>query len=143
MDDLSFLEEIKLFDLKIDPERDHHYIFSVAVEDAYQSKFEVPKFYLKHGPVHFTNKDVLNLKKAIIIMKDKLFKTKERDALKMHECDELVHTLTMLLYSAKANNATIHHISGDIEIEDKTLAIIVSMANSDEKMRKILKDSKI
>jgi len=128
--------------LKIDPKLPHHYLIGVAMHSLKSGK-NAGQMYLKYGPVHFTNKDVVKVVNALMLSDDKLFKTTEKQALKIHGCTELVATIGAMRYSIRANEGTFHHFSSEYEIEDEWFASLVDLANKYESNKELLEKSRI
>ncbi len=119
---------IKMFNIKVDPDLPHHYIIGIAAKDAHS---KTPgKLYLKYGPIYFTNEDVINIKHATELVKDKLFKTTIVEALEsLDSKNHVVTTLAALRLSAQANMATLHHFSSKVPIEDEWFEVFVETAH--------------
>ena len=129
-------------ELKIDPKFPHHYLICIGIQDLYSSN--PGKIILKYNPIHFTNEDVYKVSKAIVLSKDKLFKTKIEDSLAIHDESKLVHTVNSLLCSARANGCTIHHFSTEIEVDDSWFEAFVELANiKDSRTLRLLVDARI
>lgn len=128
--------------LKIDSKLPHHYLIGVAMHSLRSGK-DAGKMYLKYGPVHFTNKDVNKVLSAIMLSEDRLFKTSEKQALKIHGCSILVATIGAMRFAIRANEGSFHHFSSEYEIEDEWFASLVDLANKYESNRELLEKSRI
>jgi|WetSurSiteA1Bulk_404760.scaffolds.fasta_scaffold00793_6 hypothetical protein len=136
-------ELYQLFGLKVEPLRNHHYIISIGIHPATASMEQAGKFYLKYRPIHFTNDDILNVAKARTTIEDRVFKTKPDEAMKMFNCQELIHNLTMISQGSAANNCTLHHFSADFEIEEDYFEMLADLANKFPYERELIARSRI
>jgi hypothetical protein len=130
-----------IYTLKIDEKLFHHYIFSVKAKPAICH--DAGNLYLKHGPIHFTNDDIRRVQGAALLSQDKLFRTKQDQAVKNFECGELVHNLWALKLSANANECTIHHFSSEYEVDSDFFISFVENANRIKSNREMLKKARI
>ena len=130
-----------MFDLKIDPKRPHHYLLSVGIHSMIGKN--PGKMFLKHGPVHFTNEDVENLRSAAILSQDKLFKTSDRECLKNFECTEVAGSVRYMGLAANANMCSVHHFSSQYEISDEWFENLVDLANVSEHNKELLIKSRV
>ncbi len=132
-----------MFELKVDPKIPHHYIIGVAMHDMRSEK--AGKMFLKYGPVYFTHEDIKRVQDAALLSVDKVFKTTSKEASDIHDCRELVVSLSGMRMAASANQATLHHFSSEYEIVDfKTFFDgYVKNANKSKSMRKGLMDARI
>ena len=128
-----------MFNLKIDPKLPHHYIISVGVKS--MTDKDPGKFFLKHGPLYFSNDDVKNVQNAAILSKDKLFKTKQKKALEIFECLDLTASISAMKLASAANQCTMHHFSSEHFIEDSWFETLVKVANTSEHNSELLKQS--
>jgi hypothetical protein len=127
--------------LKIDKKFKHHYIFSVKAKPM---KSDNPgEMYLKHGPIHFTNKDVVNVQNALILSQDKLFKTDRKQALKNFKCTDVVGSIGSLQLAANANECTVHHFSSEFELDDNWFVELVKRANASPFDKELLMKAKV
>lgn len=101
------------------------------------------RFQLKYGPVYYTNNDIDLVAKALSLSKDKLFKTSTEEAMKVHDCEELIVTISAMLFSAKVNHASIHHFVTEEKVNEEWFESLVESANSVESSRRLLFDSRI
>jgi hypothetical protein len=136
-------ELYQLFGLKVDPLQPHHYIISIGIHPATSSMEQAGKFYLKYRPIHFTNEDILNIAKARTAMEDKIFKTKPDEAIKMFNCQELIHNLSMIAQGSAINNCSLHHFSADFEIEEDYFETLAEFANKFQNEKELLAKSRI
>jgi hypothetical protein len=128
--------------LKVDPKLPHHYLIGVAMHSLRSGKL-AGKVFLKYGPVHFTNDDVDKVLSSIMLSSDKLFKTTEKEALKIHDCSELVASIGAMKISISANEGTMHHFSSQYEIDDEWFAALVDMANISNSNKELLDKSRV
>lgn len=127
--------------LKTDPKLPHHYIIGVAMRTL-QDK-NPGEVYLKYGPVYFTNEDVKQVGDAMMLSKDKLFPTTNKEALEITETRSLVHTLSSMKMSAKVNMVTLHHFASEFELEEGYFEGLVKLSNRATYMKEMLKEAKI
>lgn len=128
-------------ELKIDKKFFHHYIFSVAAKTAKSSN--PGELYIKHGPIYFTNDDIIKVHGAAILSQDRLFVTDQRQAIKNFQCGELVHSIHAIKLAAAANECTIHHFSSEYEIDCDFFEDFVKNANHLKSNRKMLRKARI
>jgi len=102
--------------LKVDPKLFHHYIIGVAIHSMRSS--HAGEMFLKYGPIYFTNDDVERVQDAALLSVDKVFKTSLKEAASIHDCNDLIMSLTALKLSASANDSSLHHFSCEFEIPD-------------------------
>ena len=128
-----------MFDLKVDPSFPHHYIFSVGVKSMLSSN--PGEFFLKHGPIHFTNEDVEKVQNAVILTKDDLYqliyKTTNKEILQVTDCADIVNQISMMKFAAAANNCTLHHYSTEDFMDDYRNFFItyVELVNTNNKYK--------
>lgn len=101
------------------------------------------KMHLKHGPLKFTNDDVMQVQSAKMLSEDKLFPTKSKDAMETFGVTDLVQSIWSMMMAAAANNCTVHHFSSDYEIDDDYWPGFVNRANTNEFERGKLLGAKI
>lgn len=130
-----------MFEIKTDPNSPHHYLISVGVHTVQSAT--PGKMFMKHGPLYFSNDDVVKMQGASIMSKDKLFKTSSKQALKNFGCTELAISISGMSLAAAANQCTIHHFSSPIKLDEKWFENLVDLANTSEYNQKLLKESRI
>lgn len=130
-----------MFELKIDPKLPHHYMISVGMRTAVDK--DPGRLFLKHGPLYFTNEDVENVRSAAILSKDRLFKTKDKQALKNFNCLDLATAIRGIQLAAYANNCTLHHFSSAFVIGLDWFETLVDLANTSEHNRELLEKSRV
>ena len=136
-----------MFELKVDPERPHHYIIGVAVHPMTSKK--AGKMFLKYGPVYFTNDDVENVADALTLLNDKIYtgiyKMTATQIYDSVDCTGIVMSLIGLKLASNANQATLHHFSVQHELSgaEEFFEGYVERANSYETERRGLDDSRI
>ena len=126
-------------EIKADPKLPHHYIIAVSVYPATHNK--AGQFYMKYRPVYFNHDDIEKMQYASILVKDKLFKTTNEEALKIINKQELALTISSLTIAAEANQCTLHHFSSEFKMEESDFENIVKLANISDEFKKILKNS--
>jgi hypothetical protein len=130
----------ELFDIKADKRLFHHYIIGVGMHDHIKSE-KCGQFYLKYGPVHFTHDDIENVRDAVMLSKDEVFKTTSKEAAALYGCNDLISTLYSMKYACRANKVTMHHFSSECELEDDFFISMVESAHKIESFRQKLKES--
>jgi len=130
------------FDIKADPNRPHHYLIGVAVYPATNRK-NAGKMYVKYGPLYFNHKDIEELQHAVMMVKDKVFKTTNKEALEMSERRELVLDISSMQLASHHNQCTLHHFSSDLLIDDDYFDLIVKLANTIDSYKDLLYKSSI
>lgn len=129
-----------MLNLEFDKQRPYHYLVGIGVHPARDER--AGQFFMKYL-VRFTNDEIVCVRDAIRISKNKLFPTTINEAMQVTECSHLVHGVSAMLLSANFNNVTIHHFSSDTEWSDDDLEMFVKMANSSESIKKQLLDARI
>lgn len=121
--------------LKTDPKLPHHYIIGVAMRGL---KSKNPgELYLKYGPLYFSNKEVEDLRDAIMLSTDKLFPTTNKEALDITKSRSLVHNISSMRMAARANTVTLHHFASSFKLEDEGhFEALVKQANKNESIKK-------
>ena len=130
-----------MFDLKVDSKLPHHYMITVAAHPLTSKDFG--KMYLKHGPLYFTNDDMEDLRSALILSSDKLFKTSQQQALKNFNCTPLVSSIRGMNLASQANLCPMHHFSSPVELEDEWFVTLVTLANVSEHNKELLEKSRV
>ena len=129
-----------IYNLKGDPDYPHHYFIGVSMHTIMS---KTPgKLYLKYGPIYFNHQDLIDIQNAAILINDKLFKTTPKDAMEIHNCTELVNTISMFKISCNVNQCTIHHFSSKEKFDDDYFEILVDSCNVG-KLSDLLKKSRI
>lgn len=130
-----------MYDLKIDRNLPYHYFISVGVRSALDH--DPGRFFLKHGPLKYTNDDVENVRDAKMLSEDKLYKTSNKDAMNIFNCTEIIHAIWSMLRAADANQCSVHHFSSDMPIDDDFWPGFVERANTNRFEREKLDGSRI
>jgi len=131
---------IKLYNLKVDPKLPHHYIIGIATKPIIS---KTPgKIFLKYGPIHYTNDDVVNMAEAKQLISDKLFKTTPSEALYGRDVGILSASLGALFMTARMTEATVHHFSSEYPIEDEWFVDFIETAHM-EHTKQLLESSRI
>lgn len=133
-------------ELKTDPKLPHHYIISVGVKDALFGAENAGKFYLKYKPFYFTNQDVENLRDAIALTEDPLYK--KQYELSDQQCYEVMGVeklieLNSIFMASTINKCSVHHFSSENEIEEEWFEILVGSANFSKEARRLLDHARI
>ncbi len=130
-----------MHDLKIDPKLPYHYFISVGVKTMYS---KTPgKMFLKHGPLKFTNDDVKKMQDASLMTKDKLFKTSNKEALRMYGIENIATGIWSMRIAASANDCTIHHFSTESPFPDDFWEGFVDRANKNKFEKEKLRSANI
>lgn len=125
-----------MFKLNIEKGRPYHYIVGVATKTMRSSK--PGEIYMKYL-LRFTNEEIVRVRDAVRLSHDKLFPTTQKEALIVTDTSELVYSLSAMLRSASANDATLHHFSSDMKMKDEDLEMVVKAANySDSSMKQLM-----
>jgi hypothetical protein len=132
-----------LFDLKIDPKFNYHYLIAVCTKDSGDLRKAI--LYMKYTPIEFKNDDVINVSDALITSKNKLWETTLKDSLSIFNCTELINTISSFFYSCRANNCQIYHFSSEYKIDDpeKFFDNLVTRANENDEGYELLKSAEI
>lgn len=128
--------------LNIDPKRPYHYLIGVCVHSATSGK-KAGNFYLKYGPIKFTNKDISNVRDAVRMITDKWIKVEESQALENFNCKSLVYSISAMMFALRANMGTLHHFSSHEELDDKSFELLVKYSNTVDHTRNLLIKSKV
>ena len=126
--------------LNIEKGRPYHYIVGVATRSMRSSN--PGEIYMKYL-LRFTNEEIVRVRDAVRLSRDKLFPTTQKEALIVTDTSELVYSLSAMLRSASANDATLHHFSSDMEMKDEDLEMVVNAANYSESSMNQLMEAKI
>ena len=129
-----------MFNLNIDKGRPYHYIVGVATRNMRSSK--PGEIFMKYL-LKFTNEEIVRVRDAVRLSHDKLFPTTQKEALIITDTSQLVYSLSAMLRSASANDATLHHFSSDMEMDDEDLEMVVKAANYSESSKEQLMQAKI
>jgi len=132
---------MKIPTLKIDKSLPHHYLFSVAIHTM-KSK-NAGQMFLKHGPIYYTNDDVVRMSNVISRCTDKVYEQTQMEAAEAEGCTQLISSIAGMRLSANANSCTIHHFSSAIKFGDDDLVLLVKLANTDKSSKKKLMEAKI
>lgn len=130
-----------MYELKTDPKFPYHYLISVGIRDMFSK--DRGKLYLKHGPLQFTNNDVSNVQSSVMLSKDKLFKTTNREAMDNFNVAGLVGSIHGMLMAATANQCTVHHFSSETPIDDDYWEGFVNLANTNKSIKEKLFEATI
>jgi len=130
--------------IKTDPNRPHHYLIGVRINDSIWSD-NIGKLRLSYGPIYFKNKDVEDFKSAIMLSKDKLLHTTIKDALEIHGCSILQSEINAMKLAIVVNKGSLHHFSLEEKLidEGEWFDNFVDMANTIPRNKQQLKEAKI
>jgi hypothetical protein len=128
--------------IKADKKRPHHYLIGVAIHPA-SNKQNAGQFYVKYGPLYFHHEDIEELQHAVYMVKDKVFKTTNKEAVEMSGRKELILSISSMELAAKFNQCTLHHFSSDVIIDDHYFDTIVKLANTIDSYKELLYKSSI
>ena len=129
----------KILEIKADKRLFHHYIICVVMKNGVGE--DAGTYYLKYKIIHYTHSFIEQLRDAIMLENDEVFKTSMNEAMEIFECKDLTSTLTALRLACKANNATMHHFSSEYEIDEDWFETIVKNAHKIDSYKKLLKES--
>jgi hypothetical protein len=92
------------------------------------------ELFLKYIPLYLNHKDIINLQNAVLLSKDKLFKTQEEEAIRIHNCQKFVTQFILLRLSTIANKGSLHHFFTEDKLKDAESFFdnFVKLANTDE-----------
>lgn len=129
----------EILEIKADKKLFHHYIVCVVMKGGVGE--DSGTYKLKYKVIHFTHNSIENLRDAIMLKNDEVFKTTESEAMKIFDCEELVSTLHSLRLACKVNHATMHHFSSEYEIDEDWFETIVENAHKIQSYKKLLQES--
>jgi hypothetical protein len=118
----------------------YHCLVGVAIRTARNK--DPGKFYLKYF-LQYNERDVNDVKKAITMSENKIWKTSLEEALHIHKKSELISTLNSMILASQANDASIHHFTSDYKFDEEHIASIVELANTHKYYRDLLDQSRI
>ena len=131
-----------MYSLNADPNMPHHYIVSVCMKELSLSK-NPGELFMKYRPIYLNHDDIVNIQNAVLLSNDKLFKTNKADAIKIHNCQEIVSTLSGLRISTMANKGSLHHFftTHKLEAPESFFDDFVKRANTHQQTRNKLMSS--
>ena len=132
---------MNLYDLKTDEKFQHHYLLVIILNPLNSNN--PGKLSIRCGPFYFNNKDVKQLRNAVILGSDKLFKTKMSEAASIYNVTELIKNIAGMQRICKISDGTYHHFSSEYEIDNDYFHSLVNMANTQEHAKKLLSQSRI
>lgn len=127
--------------LKTDKSLPHHYLIGVDVHNM-KSK-NVGQFFLKYGPLYYSNDDVKRMSNVISRCTDKIYVQSQTEAAKTENCTELIVSISAMKLSCNANDCTLHHFSSAEKLDDDAFVLLVELANTDKISRKKLMEARI
>lgn len=130
------------FEIMADPELPYHYLLGVAVKDARCKDYG--KLYLKYF-LEFQHEDIEKVKIALRLSEDRMFPSgiTKSDAIDIAECREVVWSITAMRLSAAANNASLHHFSSPVKLEDTYFEDLVERATTNKHDKELLDKARI
>jgi hypothetical protein len=131
-----------MFEIKADPNLPYHYIIGVSIHTPFSKDYG--KLYLKYF-LEFHHEDIEKVRTALRLSKDRKFPSgiTQSDALKIADCESIVGSIHALKISAASNNATMHHFSSPVKLEDSFFEDLIDRANTNKHDKKLLDDSRI
>lgn len=129
-------------DLKTNEETPHHYFIGVVMHPITDGDL-AGKIYLKYGPVYFHNNDVENLRDALMLSTDKVFKTTTNEALSLYGVSNIAGSIRSMILASNANLGSIHHFSSADKLDDEFFVNFVDLANISKHNRRLLDESRI
>jgi len=127
-------------ELNFSESRPYHYIISVALRN--MNSKNPGEMYLKHF-LEFTNDDIIKVRDAVRLTKDKLLTTTQNEALTITETSDLVHGIAAMKLAAQANNASLHHFSSATPWSAEDMEKFVEMCNKSKELKEKLLQAKI
>lgn len=127
--------------LKIDKTLPHHYLIGVAIKSI-KSK-DAGQFYLKYGPIHYTNDDVKKMANVVARCTDKLYKQSQEEAANAEECTELISLISAMKLSCSINDCTLHHFSSSEKLNYEHFTLLVKLSNTSKSSKEKLMEAKI
>jgi hypothetical protein len=127
--------------LKTDKSLPHHYLIGVAAHNM-RSK-NVGQFFLKYGPIYYSNNDVERMSNVISRCTDKIYVQSQIEAAKAENCTGLIASISAMKLSCNANDCTMHHFSSAEKFDDDSFVLLVKLANTDKVSRKKLMEARI
>ncbi len=131
---------IKLYDLKVDPDLPHHYIIGICMKPIDDKN--AGQIYLKYGPLHFTNDDIIDCYHGIKLSEDKVFKTSKSESMEVFDPKGILASISSMQLAARANMGTLHHFSTEYPIDDEWFVSLIETAHL-ESTKKLLKEARI
>jgi len=124
-----------------DPNYYWHYL--IGLRRCYKSStLDPPELVLKYGPIEFTNDDISNLWRSIVLSGDKLIKNTTRESTTVFGVSELVDMVRALLLMRRYNpGTTLHHFSSETQLSEEFFVELVRSANTSKHPLKLLKQS--
>ena len=128
-------------ELKVDPKLPYHYIVGLALNIS-KELFGSQTYQLKYL-YRFTNEDVINLRKAVMMSSDKIFKTTQKEALEMFNCTEVVDCIAKMKVAVSVNMGTLHHFSSSYPLDDDYFEKMVELLPKSDDIKEKFRDSRI
>lgn len=127
--------------LKIDKSLPYHYLIGVAVQN--MTSKNAGQFYLKYGPIYYTNDDVKRMSNVIARCTDKLYVQTQMEAAKAENCIDMISSISAMKLSCNANDCTVHHFSSAEKLDDDAFILLVKLSNTDKSSKKKLQEARI
>jgi len=127
--------------LKIDKSLPYHYLIGVAARP--MTSKNVGEFFLKYGPLYYSNDDVKRMANVVARSTDKVYKQSQTEAAAAENCTDIISSISAMKLSCNANGCTMHHFSSAEKFTDEDFVLLVKLANTDKVSRKKLKEARI
>ncbi|MFW9871476.1 MAG: hypothetical protein ACFFG0_00030 [Candidatus Thorarchaeota archaeon] len=132
---------MKVHKLNADPKLQHHYFIAVAIKQ--MSSDSPGEMFLKYRPFYLNHKQIKKFLEVSLLTQDKLFRTSQDEALKMHGLSEIAKSFYLFKLAAKVNQCTLHHFSSESEINEEWFKTYIKSANKHRRTREQLFSAKI
>ena len=131
-----------MFEIKADPKLPYHYIIAVSLKTPFSKDYG--KLFLKYF-LEFQHEDIEKVRTALRLIEDRMFPSgiSRSEAIQIAGCGKIVRSISALRMGASSNQATVHHFSSPVELEDKFFEDLVERANTNEHDKKLLDTSRI
>jgi hypothetical protein len=131
-----------MYEIKADPKLPYHYIIGVAIKTPFSKNYG--QLFLKYF-LEFQHEDIEKVRTAIRLSEDRMFPSgiTKKEAIQIAGCGQIVWEITALKMSASSNDATVHHFSSPVKVDDKFFEDLVQRANTDKHDKKLLDKSRI
>ena len=119
----------------------YHYIIGVATHPALAGE-KAGKLYMKYF-LSYSKEELREFNLAKTMVENKMWPTTYTEALEGTKCNSLLGNLFALQMGVQANQATLHHFTTNLKMDDKFFESLVNLANTNENNRKLLNKSRI
>ena len=132
---------MRILEIKTDKNLFHHYLIGVSIHTI---THPTPgKYFLKYGPIYYTNDDVQKIANVVMRCDDKVFPQTHTEASESEGCVELLNSVECMKSSCHVNQCSIHHFSSVDKFDDDIFVGMVKLANHSNIMLDKLKKAKI